>query len=645
MKEDQIPALTVGFLRWGDQEPKQWIEAFGYSDLENQVPAKPETAYRLGSVSKPLTAAAVLLLVEQGKMDLDAEIQTYVPYFPKKKWPVTVRQLLGHLGGISHYKNYEKEGRIKEHKNTREAIAIFESFDLVAEPGTKYSYSSYGYNLLAAAVEGASGIPFGQFMKQNVWGPLDMKATRLDDPSDLIPNRARGYRLLNGRIANSEFVDISSRLGGGGTRSTVPDMLRFAQAVATQKLLSKQSTDVTFTSMTTRDGRYIDYSAGWRTDPANGHFFLRHSGSQQETATILYCFPELRLAIAAAVNQEDAGATVFARRLFELMSGERIGVTAYVPAHKNEYRAMQATFESGMSYFERYKGAMSSDPAELQKAFDYFHQSLNGSPEPAKKIADGSQPVAGQPFTKIGSFMAQKLSNAHPDRIADYHIYGPVLFFADYIKLDQNSFSKQFRTQIAEWNQDWIRTYNANIRAFEIHSESDLKATAAQLRKAFDSASIYPDFSTGFGDLTWKFLLNGQNEKSLEAGELGVSIYPKSARLLAIYGIAQTILADRAAGEALLHTAYQLDPESPAEPLWLSDFAEELAASGKITEAIRLMQSGIALHPKNAALLSNLAAAYVAANDPVKAKEYAEQALAIDPNNEQSKSLLKNLEK
>ena len=240
IQKDQIPGMTIGYISWNENNETLWVEGFGYSDIENNVAAKAETAYRLGSISKTMTATAVLQLVEQGKIDLDAEIQKYVPYFPKKKWPITVRQLLGHLGGISHYQNYDVEGRIKEHKNTREAIAIFENFDLVGQPGT-YTYSSYGYNLLGAAIEGASGMSFGDYMKKNIWDPMEMKNTRIDDPDALIPNRARGYRILDGEIKNSEFVDMSSRFGAGGTRSTIPDVLKFAKELASGKLLQSKT--------------------------------------------------------------------------------------------------------------------------------------------------------------------------------------------------------------------------------------------------------------------------------------------------------------------------------------------------------------------------------------------------------------------
>ena len=136
MALDKVPGLSMGFMK-GDFT---WAKGFGYSDLENKVTAKPESSYRLASITKTITAIAVLQLAEEAKIDLDAEVQTYVPYFPKKKWPVTIRLLLGHLGGISHYKNYDEEGHIKVHKDTKEALAIFQDFDLVAEPDEGWQF-------------------------------------------------------------------------------------------------------------------------------------------------------------------------------------------------------------------------------------------------------------------------------------------------------------------------------------------------------------------------------------------------------------------------------------------------------------------------------------------------------------------------
>lgn len=648
MKEDQVPGMTIGYIRWGDGDDRIWTEAFGYSDLENQVVTRPNTAYRLGSVSKTMTAAAVLLLAEQGKIDLDAEVQTYVPYFPKKQWPITVRQLLGHLGGISHYKNYDTEGRIKEHKNTREAIAIFENFDLVAEPGTKYSYSSYGYNLLAAVVEGASKMPFGKFMTENIWKQLGMQDTRLDDPAELIPNRPRGYRIQRGQIKNSEFVDMSSRLGAGGTRSTVPDLLKFARGLIAGKLLTSRNVNLIYESMATRDGHFVDYSAGWGLRATNGHFHLRHTGSQQETSTILMIFPALKLAIACAVNQEDAGASVFANRLFELLMQEPYGLVAYVAGARETYRAIDLIFSSGMAHYEFHGKPVAEDPEELRKAFEYFKNSITAEPTRAKKlIDDGVHPVSKRSYAKVGSFIAKRIAEEKGEtQLKRYHATGAIPFFADYVKACNKkkkdfacAFSPAFEKLIAQWDQSWSRTYGEMAR-LRISADSNLDEIGTRMRNSVRSASAYPDFSRALSDLTWNFLLKGANEKSLQAGELGISLYPDSPRILALYGISLAALSDQKRGLALLKKAYQLDPESPAEPDWLTDFAEELANAGKIDQALNVMKTAVELHPKNPTVLIDMGEAYRMLQQPEKAREYFERVLAIDPKNDRAKTAL-----
>ncbi|UCE22638.1 MAG: beta-lactamase family protein, partial [Candidatus Aminicenantes bacterium] len=142
MKNLKIPGLAVGFYK----DDFIWSKGFGFADLESRVPATSDTLFRAASVTKSMTAVGILKLADDGKINLDDEVQVYVPYFPKKKWPVTIRYLLGHLSGISHYRGNDAD-TIQTHYNTRQSIAIFADWELEAEPGTKYIYSSYGYNL------------------------------------------------------------------------------------------------------------------------------------------------------------------------------------------------------------------------------------------------------------------------------------------------------------------------------------------------------------------------------------------------------------------------------------------------------------------------------------------------------------------
>ena len=317
MSRDHIPGMSIAVAKGGET----WERAFGFADLENSTPARTDSSYRLASVTKPMTAVAVLQLVEKGKLDLDAEIQTYVASFPRKPFPVTVRQLLGHVGGISHYKDRDAEQHFKEHKTVSAAIAVFKDFDLVAEPGTKYSYTSYGYVLLGAAIESASGQSYGDYMREHIWQPLGMNGTRMDDPLEIIPHRVRGYQILEGRLLNSEFIDVSSRLSAGGTRSTAGDMLRFLRGVNEGRLLSPASMKAMSTQMKTRDGMPTGYGMGWNILTINGHRAYAHDGGQPETRTFTLFIPDEKIAIAFAMNLEADIYRPYIAELYRLLSG------------------------------------------------------------------------------------------------------------------------------------------------------------------------------------------------------------------------------------------------------------------------------------------------------------------------------------
>ena len=286
MEKNQIPGLTIGFAK----DETVWIKGFGYADVENKIPADANSAYRLASVQKSMTSAAIMQLVEQKKVDLDAPVQTYVPYFPQKQYPVTVRQLLGHLGGIRAYQ--AGETTIKTHKTTRQSLAIFADSPLLFEPGTKYAYTSYGYNLLGAVIEEASKQPYADYVQQHLWLPLTMNEIHMEDQTPF-PNRVRGYRLVNGKVVPSEIIDISSRFAAGGTRAPVGDLLKWMKGLNDGKVLSASSLDTYYTPMNTQNGgvtKTTNYAMGWGVSAQKSGTVYTHSGGQQETTTYLLNF-------------------------------------------------------------------------------------------------------------------------------------------------------------------------------------------------------------------------------------------------------------------------------------------------------------------------------------------------------------------
>ena len=305
MASTRAPGVSVAVSRAGRLV---WSQGIGCADLEQDVPVSPRTRLRIGSVSKPLTSAALGWLMEQGKIDLDAPIQKYVPDFPRKEWPITTRQLAGHLAGVRHYQGNEFE--IRDHYDTvRSGLSVFENDPLLFEPGTKFSYSSYGWNLISAVLEGAGGEPFLALMEKRVFEPAGMRHTAADDPRPIVPDRGRFYTRGpdGGDIVNAGYVDNSYKWAGGGFLSTAEDLVAFANALLDGRLLKPETVQALWTSQRTSDGNDTDYGMGWSVArDAKGRRKVWHSGGAQGGTAFLMIYPEERFVIAMIVNSDDS---------------------------------------------------------------------------------------------------------------------------------------------------------------------------------------------------------------------------------------------------------------------------------------------------------------------------------------------------
>ncbi len=310
-----------------------WSEGFGYADLEQRVAVWPQSKFRIGSISKPLTAAAMALLVEEGKLDLDAPVQKYVPSFPQKPQPITSRQLAGHLAGIRHYKG-EEFAIARRYNTVLESLEIFKNDPLLHPPGTKYSYSSYGWNLLSAVVEGASGQEFLAHMDARVFRPLGMRNTTADRNADIISNRVRFYERIqsgaanappsgppSGEMKNAIYVDNSYKWAGGGFLSTAEDLVRFGSAHLRPGFLKKETLNLLITSQRTSSGEETNYGIGWQTrnSDVTGAKVYSHGGGSVGGTSVLVIFPESGVVVAMLVNLSGARFTNGdARQLAEL---------------------------------------------------------------------------------------------------------------------------------------------------------------------------------------------------------------------------------------------------------------------------------------------------------------------------------------
>lgn len=299
--------------------------AYGMANLESNSPATRHTMYRTASIAKWFTATAAMVLVEDGKLDLDAPIQDYCPALPKKQWTITARHLLSHTSGIRHsYDGVDirlDEERMRDeasgHRRYTDVVTPLETFandPLRFQPGTDYLYSSPGYRVLSCVIEGADGgRDFRTIMNEDVFSPAGALSITEDDSTAIVPHRAGLYhRAASGRLERAAFKDVSENLGGGGYLSTASDLVRFAHAFGDGAIVSMDSIQQMGTPVTGPDGNLVGnrdlsdptYGLGVFVVQAGPSKFFTHPGDQPGATTLLLLAPDQGVALAIMSNAE-----------------------------------------------------------------------------------------------------------------------------------------------------------------------------------------------------------------------------------------------------------------------------------------------------------------------------------------------------
>ncbi|GAB3932719.1 serine hydrolase [Larkinella terrae] len=282
-----------------------WSAALGFADVKNQIAVTDSTLFRINSVSKSLTSLALIQLVSEGKLDLDAPIQTYVPAFPVKKYPVTTRQLAGHLAGFRDYNEMDWNDFVRtEHfENAIQALRVFENDTLLFKPGSTFGYSTFGWNLIGAVIESVSGNNYLDYMAKNVWKPLGLHHTSGDDIRHAKTNRSKFYDATG---QENELGDWSYKYAGGGLLSTTQDLVKLGNALLYGNTIPPKYRDILFTSQRTTDGQETGYGLGWYVGKdKNGHRIWYHAGDSFSSSSYLLIYPDDQLVIAFLANSQD----------------------------------------------------------------------------------------------------------------------------------------------------------------------------------------------------------------------------------------------------------------------------------------------------------------------------------------------------
>lgn len=306
MENDHLPSLSVSVSKNGKII---FQDAYGFADVENSVLASSKSVYRIGSISKTLTASVIMSLYDKGLLDLDDPIEKYCTSFPKKEAPITIKQLLSHQGGIRHYSNEHFKDEYystTRYASSADAISVFKSDSLVALPGTKYFYSSYGYVLLGCAIEGITKSTYEEALNQYIFTPAGMTQSTLDYSEKIIPFRVQPYeRKKDGSPRNATPTDLSNKFPGGGILSTSTDLVKFGNALLEGKILQNAALEQMWTKQLTNDGKSTGYCLGWvQYDDKNEVF---HGGASAGGTAYLYILKDEKIVIAFMTNTENWG--------------------------------------------------------------------------------------------------------------------------------------------------------------------------------------------------------------------------------------------------------------------------------------------------------------------------------------------------
>lgn len=325
MAEQDAVGVAIGVIRDGRVV---MTAGYGLADREAGVPVTDRTLFRWASISKPLTALAAGHLVQAGRLDLDADVRTYVPEFPEQDHVITTRQLLAHLGGIVHYSNGPVVPAWSDPPGdpTRSVIAALDRFrgsPLVAEPGTTYAYSTHGYVLASAVVERAAGMPYDVFVRDAIARPLGMHALQPDHGWAEIAGRTKGYRRRGDRIVRSIGLDVSWKLGGGRWTSDVHALAHFAAGLLDSDVVDEPLRELLWTEQRTSAGEPTGYGLGFSVDRPNGVLRVAHGGAQPMTRTRMVLYPDERHGVVVMTNSEYGVPGRFSTAVYRAISAWR----------------------------------------------------------------------------------------------------------------------------------------------------------------------------------------------------------------------------------------------------------------------------------------------------------------------------------
>ncbi len=319
MQKQKIPGVSLAVVKGGQTI---YTKGYGLANVELRVPVKTETLFQSGSVGKQFTATAVMMLVEEGKINLEDKIAKYFADAPDAWKNITVRHLLTHTSGLANdfpFENYKRDF------TETEIIKLAATFPLDFEPGEKWSYSNVGYKLLGVLIGKVTGKFYGDFLQERIFKPLNMTTAQIISEADIVPNRAAGYRIVKGELKNQDWVSPTmNTTADGSLYLTVLDMAKWDAALYGEKLLKKSSLEQMWTPVKLNDGKTYPYGFGWALGEVNKHPVIEHGGAWQGFKSFIARYPNDKLTVIVFANLAETNPTKLAHGIAGIYNAELV---------------------------------------------------------------------------------------------------------------------------------------------------------------------------------------------------------------------------------------------------------------------------------------------------------------------------------
>lgn len=340
MQRQNVPGVSLTVVKYGRPTI---VKGYGFANLEHKVPVKPETIFQSGSVGKQFTAAAVMLLVEDGKIKLDEKISKYLGEVPASWSGITVRHLLTHTSGLT---DYPQDFDFRRDYTEAELLKIAQAVPPAFAPGERWEYSNIGYMTLGILIGKVTGKFYGEFLRERIFQPAGMSTARIISEADIVTNRAAGYRVVNGEIKNQNWVSPSmNTTADGSLYISILDLVKWDEALTKRTLLSATSYDAIWSPGVLNSGAKTSYGFGWSLKSVDGHRLIEHGGAWQGFRSFISRYVDDKLTVIVLANSSNANPQRIAHGVAELVEPglARTGANRTNPKLTSAYRQL---FES-----------------------------------------------------------------------------------------------------------------------------------------------------------------------------------------------------------------------------------------------------------------------------------------------------------